>query len=193
MTFSKTFQRVSLSLAVLSFALLSACASKPKIHAVYEEGIDFTQYKTFSFLDALEPSGQQYTSLVSKYLRNAITAELEARGMTENDDGEVLIGFHISTKEKITSHTTPTVNASYYGYRGRYGYSYGAGYGSETRISQYTEGTLNVDFVDRKQKQLVWEGVAIGRLKEKQTEDLEGDTNETIRMIFEKFPVALPL
>jgi hypothetical protein len=58
----------------------------------------------------------------------------------------------------------------YYGYRrGFYDPWYGYGYGTTTHVSTYTEGTVNVDMVDRVQKRMVWEGVAVGRVNEKKT------------------------
>ena len=51
------------------------------------------------------------------------------------------------------------------------GASYGAwggyGYGTETHVSQYEEGTFNIDVVDAKKQQLVWEAVAVGRITDK--------------------------
>ena len=60
----------------------------------------------------------------------------------------------------------------YYGYRrGYYGAWGGYGYGTQTHVSSYTEGTINVDMVDRVEKRMVWEGVAVGRVNEKKTSD----------------------
>jgi hypothetical protein len=39
-------------------------------------------------------------------------------------------------------------------------------YDPEVDFSQYTQGTVNVDLVDLAEKRLVWEGVAIGKVKE---------------------------
>ena len=176
---------------LLIFALLtihlSGCASSPEIHALYQENTDFTQYQTFSFASSLEPTGEQYSSITSQYLKAAIRTELSARGITETDDGALLVNFHVSTKEKISSTTTPT---SYYGYRGGYGYTYGVGYGTETRISQYTEGTLNIDIVDKQKQQLIWEGVAVGRLKDKPSKNYQADINKVVKAIFGKYPTA---
>ncbi|BCD96411.1 DUF4136 domain-containing protein [Marinagarivorans cellulosilyticus] len=182
--------------AVLVFAavFLVGCASGPKIHSVYEKGINFSEYKTFAFLDSVEPAGEQaYRSLTNKYLQEAIRKELTSRGLTEQKGGDLLVGFHVSTKEKITSTSSPSMNAGYYGYRGRYGYSYGMGYGTETRVSQYTEGTLNIDVVDANQKQLVWEGVAVGKLKEPKENKLRGDIHAVVQQIFMEYPVAAPM
>ncbi|HEY7772552.1 MAG TPA: DUF4136 domain-containing protein [Marinagarivorans sp.] len=181
--------------AVLCLGVLAVvgCATGPKIHSVYETGVDFNSYKTFAFLDSLEPSGEQeYRSLTNKYLKEAIRKQLTARGLSEQKGGDLLIGFNVSTKEKIESTTAPAISAGYYGYRGRYGYSYGMGYGTETRVSQYTEGTLNIDVVDAEQKQLIWEGVAVGKLKKPKQNELRSDIHTVVQQIFVKYPVPAP-
>jgi len=181
-----------LLLVVLATIVLSACESTPKIHSVFEQGADFTQYQTYAFLDELEPSGQEYTTIYGKYLRTAISAELQKRGLQEAKNPDLLVGYHIHTKEKVESQAYPSASARYYRYRGSYGYSYGMGYGTDIRVRQYTEGTLNVDVVDRERKQLVWEGVAVGRLKSKPPEDLQAKANEVVGLIFAEYPVAVP-
>lgn len=166
-------------------------ATGPKVHAIYEQTADFTAYKTFSLLDEVDPENEKpYLSLTDKYLREAVRQELNARGLTEQDGGELLIGIHVSTKEKVTSTTMPSRYGGYYGYRNRYGYAYGVGYGTETRVSQYTEGTLNIDVVDAAQKQVIWEGVAVGKLKEPRQETLRSDITQVVDEIFKKYPVA---
>ena len=177
----------------LLIVFLAGCASGPKIHAVYETGVNFSEYKTFAFLDSLEPTGEQgYRSLTDKYLQQSIRNELIARGLTEQKGGELLVGFNVSTKEKVTSRTSPAVGTGYYGYRGRFGYSYGIGLGTETQVSQYTEGTLNIDVVDASQKQLIWEGVAVGKLKAPRENELRQDIQTVVRQVFMKYPVAAP-
>lgn len=186
-------KRVAQLTFCLSVVSVAGCASGPKVHSVYETGVDFTSYKTFSFLDSLEPSGEQaYRTLTNKYLQEAIRKQLIARGLTEQKDGDLLVGFHVSTKEKVESTTSPSMSAGYYGYRGRYGYSYGMGYGTETRVSQYTEGTLNIDVVDAEQKQLIWEGVAVGKLKKPKENELRSDIHKVVQQIFVEYPVPAP-
>ncbi len=180
--------------AVLAGAVIGAtgCASTgPKVHAIYEQAADFSAYKTYSLLDEVDPESEKpYLSLTDKYLREAVRQELNARGLTEQAGGDLLIGIHVSTKEKVTSTTMPSRYGGYYGYRNRYGYAYGVGYGTETRVSQYTEGTLNIDVVDAAQKQVVWEGVAVGKLKEPKQDTLRSDIAKVVDEIFKKYPVA---
>lgn len=190
MVTSKLCKSIAVGVIAVSGLMLSACSTSPRIHSVYEQGVDFSKYDTFSFFQNHEPKGEEYLSLNDKYLRQAITQELTARGLRESETPDLLVGFNISTKEKISSTTYPAGPLGYYGYRSRYGYTYGLGYGSDTRVNQYTEGTLNIDVVDREQKQLVWEGVAVGRLKDKPSENLKKEVFDVVSAIFNKFPVA---
>jgi Domain of unknown function (DUF4136) len=176
-------------LCFLVVAGLFGCGSSPKIYSTTEKGVDFESYKTFSFLESLEPKGQGYTSIEEKYLRAAIAKQLEARGLKEVQAGELLVGFKVSAKEKLQSRAAPQLSTGYYTYRGRHGYSYGMSFGADTQITQYTEGTLNVDVVDAAQKQLIWEGVAIGRLKDQPAEDIEAEVKSVVSAIFAKYPV----
>ncbi len=181
------FKRFILVLLVL---LVAACASGPKVHSVVLPDTDFQSFDTFMFADAVLPSEERYQGIEGRYLVEAIRSELLARGMTETKDAQLLVNFHVSKKEKISTTVTPSASLGYYSYRGRVGYGSSIAMTTETAVRQYTEGTLNIDIVDAARKQVVWEGVAIGRLKEKPPEDLQGFVNAIIAEIFAQYPVA---
>jgi hypothetical protein len=71
-----------------------------------------------------------------------------------------------------------------YGYPGYYGY-WG---GYEPYIYQYDEGTLKIDIVDARRKQLVWEGVTVGRITDKARNDRSAALDLAVRDIFTRFP-----
>lgn len=52
--------------------------------------------------------------------------------------------------------------------------------------------TLNIDVVDRAQKQLLWEGIAIGRITQKMYENLEPTIDAVVKEVFLKFPKQPP-
>lgn len=184
----KTFTAFALCLSFI----LTGCSTSPKILTHYEDDIDFTQYKTFSFYDPIATQKKEYSTLLDKYIRSGVTTELEKRGLKEVKEGAIKISFNVHKNERIQSTTVPATYGGYYGYRGVYGYnmSYGKGYGSETSISQYTEGTLNIDVVDSAQKQLIWEGAAIGRLGNEIPDDVEKVVQEIVTNILAEYPIA---
>jgi hypothetical protein len=160
--------------------LLAACASGPKIESDYDHTIDFSQYKTYGFFSPMGIENPNYSSIYGSIFRAAITREMENRGYTLSDNPDLMINVsgRLQDKTKVTTTSDPYMSGGYYGYRrGAYGAWGGYGYGTTTHVSNYTEGTINVDMVDRALKRMVWEGVAVGRVNEKKTND---ETRENI-------------
>jgi hypothetical protein len=185
--------RVRLWVAAAAAVVLASCASGPKLFVNEDPGADFGRYRTFTFADPLGTDSPQYSSMLSTFLRDATRRELEARGYRYTDgDADLLVNFYVKTKEKVTSTSVPTgpaYGAGYYGYRGM---NYGVWTGYETQVSQYTEGTLNVDLVDTRLKRLVWEGVAVGRVRDDIRENLKPAVDGVVALVFEKYPHRAP-
>jgi hypothetical protein len=120
----------------------------------------------------------------------AIDREMQARGYQKSDNPDLLVNFNANLQDKTKVSTTPAMGMSgYYGYRGSY-YGPWGGYGmaTETHVSQYTEGTVNIDLVDADRKQLVWEAVGVGRIRDDTFDNLEQKVNEAVPKFFEQFP-----
>lgn len=169
---------------ILGALLLAGCASGPTIRSNEDPAANFSQYRTYGFSPALENADFGYQSLLTKYLKDAVARQMDVRGYRQSDDPDLLVNFYVNTKEKIKATTTPTAGG-YYGYRGSY---YGGWGGYQTNVTQYTQGTLTIDLVDAKRKQLVWEGNAVGRVRQSTLDDVEGAVNRVVPQIFEKYP-----
>ena len=172
----KMSQFVMLTSAVI---LLASCASKPVIETDYDHTIDFSQYTTYGFFNPMGIENPNYSSIYGSIFRDAISKEMESRGykMSDNPDLMINVSGRLQDKTKVTTTSDPYMGGGYYGYRrGAYGAWGGYGYGTQTHVSNYTEGTVNVDMVDRAMKRMVWEGVAVGRIDEKRTNE-ESRTN----------------
>jgi len=168
----KKFSR--LVILASSVVVLASCASKPTIESDYDHTVDFSQYKTYNFFSPLGIENPNYSSIYGSIFRDAIGKEMESRGYTKSDNPDLLINVsgRLQDKTKVTTTSDPYMSGGYYGYRrGAYGAWGGYGYGTTTHVSNYTEGTVNVDMVDRALKRMVWEGVAVGRVNEKRTND----------------------
>jgi hypothetical protein len=172
-----------------SLFVLSACSSVPDIYVNQDPSADFSRYNTYGFESRLgtdRDSGSQ--SLVSTYFRRAVSKELEARGYVYSDNPDLSVNFFVNTEEKIRSRSVPT-SGGYYGYRGGY-YDPWGGYGGgyETRIDQYTEGTVNIDLIDARNDQLVWEGAVVGKITKEVRENLEATVNAVATEVFAVYP-----
>ena len=180
---------VSILTLVTTVVLLASCASGPTIRSNVDPSADFNRYKTYGYFDEVMHQPAQYASFVTQYLKSSISKQMESRGFTRSNDPELLVNINVATKDKVSVSQTPVSPSMYYGYRGgMYGWGMGVGYGTETNVQNYTEGTLNVDVVDREQKKLLWEGVAIGRINEKARDNPQAAIEAVVAQVFEKFP-----
>lgn len=185
---SPSFTRIVAVAAVVLFA--SGCSGN-KIRSDYDPGADFAQYKTYNFFDDAGPDSTNYQSFFSQYMVAAISREMEARGYVKSSDPDLLVNFNARLQDKTDVRTTPapTMGMGYYGYRGGfYDPWMGYGYATETHVSQYTEGTFNIDLVDARRKKLVWEAVAVGRITDDVLENLEQRVNEGVPKFFDTYP-----
>jgi len=170
--------------------LASGCASESKLRSAYDDSVDFSQYKTYNYIDGAGPNSDNYQSLFSQYMVKAINIEMQSRGYTLSDAPDLLVNFNANLQDKTKVTTSPSMHTGgYYGYRGGYYDPWvGYGYGTDTHVSQYTEGTFNIDLVDPRLKRLVWEAVGVGRINDDTFENLEQKVREGVPRYFVLYP-----
>ena len=179
---------------------LAGCSSGGKLRSDYDHTQDFSTYKTWNFIEDAGPDYVGYESLFTGYMLTAITLEMDKRGYVMSDNPDLLANFNVMIQDKTKVTTSPSTggyygSGGYYGYRGaRYG-GYGGyggwggyGYGTETHVSQYTEGTFNIDLIDAEKHQLVWEAVGVGRITDKLRNNLEQAVREGVPNFFAMYP-----
>lgn len=176
---------------LVAVSLLAACSSGPKIKTDYDHSIDFSQFKTYGYFSPMGIENPNYSSILGQLFRDAIDAQMQPRGYVKSDNPDILINVsaRLQDKTKVTTTTDP-MYGGYYGYRGGlYDPWGGYGYGTTTHVSQYTEGTVNIDMVATQQKRMIWEGVAIGRVNEKDSNDrLRADIQSGVAEMFKGYP-----
>jgi hypothetical protein len=182
--------------AILFFVASTAgCASSAKVMADYDRGNDFGAYSTWNFIEDAGPDYEGYESLFSQHMMEAITIEMDKRGYVKSSNPDMLLNFNafVQDKTKVTQSSSMGYGGvgmgGYYGYRGGYYDPWGGyGYGTETRVSQYVEGTFNIDIIDAKKTQLVWEAVVIGKVTDKDRENLRQVVMEGVPKFFALYP-----
>jgi hypothetical protein len=179
-------------LTLTAVALLTACATPTNIRSDYDTSVDFSQYKTYGYYSPLGVENPNYSSLLGQMFRDAIDAQMKPRGyvISSNPDLLINVSAQLEDKTKVRTYSDPMYGGGYYGYRGgMYDPWGGYGHGTSTHVSQYTEGTVNIDMVDIDQKRMVWEGVAIGRVDEKKKNDnLRQDIMDGVAEMFQNYP-----
>lgn len=169
--------------------LLAACASGPRITSEADPEADFGSYRTFGFYTPLALEKEGYATPTTDRIKAATRAQLESRGYTyttQQPDLWVNLNAYMQERTDVTSY--PTVDYSYYySYRSR-AYFAVPYWRDQTQVSKYTEGTLNVDLVDRQKNRLVWEGIAVGRIAKLKPAERAARIDSTLAEIFARYP-----
>ena len=170
-------------LLVFSVILMASCSSV-KVITDYDSNVDFKNYKTFAFfkpgIDKADIS-----DLDKKRILRAIESELLAKGFTKSDNPDMLVSIFTKSRERVN------VNQTNFGY----GFGFGWGWnpwimngGNNVNVSQYSEGTLFIDFIDKTKKELVWQGIGTGALRMQNREKKELRIKEFVKEIISRFP-----
>ncbi len=160
--------------------LLFSCVGflySQKVETDFNESVDFGAFKTYSWRQARSSKKQDLAanSIADNRIRTAITAQLLKKGFTEAESGgDVLVTFRVTSKDKRETERMPKM--------GRRG-----GYGSSTRTSRvYTQGTLLIDVLDGKSKELIWRATCKDSVND--VTKFEKRLGEDVEKAFKKFP-----
>lgn len=175
---------------LITACLLTSC-STVTVTTDYDHAAPFGTYKTYTLAPAahdqkLSPSGEAALS-------DSLRTNLAARGINEAAGGKADLAVvpHVFLQDKVSVQQYTDYG---YGYRGGYPYGYGGYYRSWTGIpvtytdvSQYTEGTMILDFVDTHTKKLVFRGKGVAVAEE------AGANGDKIREAVKKIVAQLPV
>ena len=165
---------------------VSGCSTS-NIRSSYDSDANFGAFETYDFIDGAGPDYEGYESLFSQYMIAAISGEMEKRGYVKSDNPDLLVNFNANIQQKTKVTQTSSPPPAYYGYRRGYYDPWGS-YGTQTHVSQYDEGTFNIDLIDARKKQLVWEAIGVGRVTEKALKNLEQSVMEGVPEFFASYP-----
>ncbi len=115
----------------------------------------------------------------------AIEAEMVAKGFTKSSDPDILISIFNKTRERIN------INNNNFGFGWGWGWGWNPwmwGGMPQTNVNQYTEGTLFIDFIDRKNNELIWQGIGSGAMKFSNPERKDKRIKQFVREIIERYP-----
>jgi len=171
----------NLAVSGLVLVLVAGC-STISVDTDHDPDGDFANYRTFDWIprSAMKVQDPEFNQLTDQRIRRAITAQLRAKGI-EKADGEtdLIVSYHGATRERAEVYTT--------GWSGYHGYGYWPGYGHSTvETRYYTEGTLMVDLIDAKRKQMVWRGKATGVVGDYESQ--EARISEAVEEMFKRYP-----
>jgi hypothetical protein len=183
------------ALAVAALVPSMPAQAGPKATANADKTVDLRQYQSFGWADPIGTDQNGYQSILSQSLKASTQRELEARGFRyDAASPQLLVNFNarLDDKMKVSTYSAPVMGVGfgrgYYGYRGGMYGTYPM-YQDQTTVSQYKEGTLNIDIVDTARKQLVWEAVVTDTITQKKRDNIQKTVDDYMKAAFKKFPV----
>jgi len=140
----------------LGLLLAAACAGQ-RVTTDYSPATSFSHFQTFALVMPPDTAARQ---LLDERVRNAIQAQLDAKGLTmaDRERADLFVGYGVVDK----SHTNIYTYRDGWGWGGwgwRY-WRYGVAWPMtvQHQIETYTDGTVVVNLIDAKTKQVVWQG-----------------------------------
>jgi hypothetical protein len=170
------------------FMLVFVSCNTVKVVSDYDAKVDFSNYKTFAFykpgIDKADIS-----DLDKKRILRAIESELIAKGFTKAtelvqigfpkpEDRMLLVSIFTKSREKVNVNQNNNLSP----------WGWGNGNMNNINVSQYTEGTLFVDFIDKDSKELIWQGIGTATIENRSVEKREERINLVVKEILAAYP-----
>lgn len=182
----------SFLLFTLITVFVSSCVSV-RVVADYDNKASFDVYKSFAFfkpgIDKAEIS-----DLDKKRILRAINNELIDKGFSKSETPDLLISIFTKENDRVDVYNTGFGGfGGFGGFRGFGGFGffnpyYGGFGGFNNTVTTRTEGSLYIDIIDAKTKELVWQGKGTGFLTNTSVEKKEARINEFVNEILEQYP-----
>jgi hypothetical protein len=177
---------------VVTFGLVSGCATQLQVGSDYDRSATFRDYHTFAVMQRESPGLESpLNPLVAARVEDAIRMDLRERGYVEARDPQVadfVVDFTIGTRERTDITTNPQPYAGWgWGGPGWWGGPY---WGDPVDVHQYREGTLSVDVFDAHSHRPVWHGWAKKELSDDDIEHSTEPVQRAVAAVLAKFPPA---
>ncbi len=174
------------SSAVFAIVFMASCISV-RVVSDYDKNADFQTYKSYAFYKTGIDKAQ-ISDLDKKRILRAIENEMGSRGFVKSQQPDVLVSIFTKERERVDVYN----NNFGWGYGGFYNpWVWGPGWGWNNRpnVSTRTEGSLYIDVIDAKKKELVWQGRGVGTLNNtKNIEKKEERIREFVSHILKEYP-----
>lgn len=186
---TRLFNRpVALAAVALSLLLgaTSCSSSRVGVTSDFDHSVNFRNYKTWSWYpqqttDAEGGPARGYQSFLDKRMRTAVENEMKRKGLTYTDQSpDLFVAYNAKVEDK--QQVSPYYNGFGYPF-----YGYGMyGRGPYAPVTQYKAGTVIIDLVDAKRKELAWRGQGQAQL-DKNTIS-EEEVYRIVGSILENYP-----
>ena len=165
-------------LPVLLLFILASCSSV-RVNADYDKKADFGSYKTYAYLKSAVDKAE-ISDLDKKRILHSIDDALLTKGFTKNETPDLLVSIFTKENQRVDVYNNNNFGWGF----GWNNWGMGLGY---SNVYSTPEGTLYIDLIDAKTKELVWQGEGSGYLT-KNTEEKDARIKEFVDKILMQYP-----
>ncbi len=171
---------------VLLVLFLSSCSSV-RVLSDYDKNANFNDYKSYAFYKTGIDKAQ-ISDLDKKRILRAIESEMTARGFVKSENPDILVSIFTKEREQVDVYNNYWGGGFGWGWNPYYWGGFGPGWGG-SNVSTRTEGSLYIDLIDAKNKELVWQGKGVGNLGNiRNIDKKEQRIREFVTEIMQQYP-----
>lgn len=188
------------ALPVLLVLFLSSCTSV-RVLSDYDKDVNFNSYKSYAFYKTGIDKAQ-ISDLDKKRILRAIETEMSTRGFVKSETPDVLVSIFTKEREQVDVYNNWGGGGFGWGWNPYFwgggfgpgwgwggGFGPGWGWGGGNVVSTRTQGSLYIDLIDAKNRELVWQGKGVGMLNNtKNIEKKEMRIKEFVAEILTQYP-----
>lgn len=167
-------KKINLIPVLLLFALASC--SSVRVNADYDKQAEFSKYKTYAYLKSSIDKAE-ISDLDKKRILRSIDQEMSAKGFSKSENPDMLLSIFTKERERVDVYNNVGFGWGWNPYWGM----------NTTSVSRTPEGTLFIDIVDAKTKEMVWQGEGTGYLT-KNTNKKDERTQQFVSKILAQYP-----
>jgi hypothetical protein len=144
--------------------LVAVTAQGMSVKSDYQRNYDFSRLRTFAFkTDRVDNDPLVTNTIEANRIQSALNTQLEMNGFSQSlQSPDFIVAFYSRTRVKTQ------VQSTGFGFDPGFGWGYGIpyrgrwrwGYGPDIWTTTYTQGCIMADFIDAKNNELVWRGMA---------------------------------
>lgn len=164
-------------LPIVLLFVLASCSSV-RVNSDYDKEANFSNYKTYAFLKSSVDKAE-ISDLDKKRILRAIDEQMNLKGFTKSENPDMLIGIFTKERERVDVYNN-------YGFGWRWNPYWGMGMNYNS-VSRTPEGTLFIDIIDAKNKEMIWQGEGTGDLT-KRADKKDERVNEFVSKILAQYP-----
>jgi hypothetical protein len=167
--------------SIFCLLILSSC-NIVRVVSDYDKTTNFDNYSSFAFFKPGIDKAK-ISDLDKKRILRAIQDNLMAKGMNKNSSPDILVSIFTKESQRVDIYQN--------NFGGAWGWNpyWGGNFNNNRMISSNIEGSLFIDLIDAKTKELIWQGVSHSGIY--RGNDIE-KREEKIRLIVSKILAKYP-